>query len=27
MVEAVTEGLSGEGVPEEQLRPDRFSGY
>jgi ferredoxin-NADP reductase len=27
MVEAVTEGLSGEGVPEEQLLPDRFSGY
>jgi ferredoxin-NADP reductase len=27
MVEAVTEGLSGAGVPEEQLFPDRFSGY
>ena len=27
MVEAVTEGLSGAGVPEEQLRPDRLSGY
>jgi len=27
MVEAVTGGLAGEGVPEEQLLPDRFSGY
>lgn len=27
MVEAVTDGLAGEGVPEEQLLPDRFSGY
>jgi ferredoxin-NADP reductase len=27
MVEAVTDGLAGAGVPEEQLLPDRFSGY
>ena len=27
MVEAVTEALSAVGVPEEQLLPDRFSGY
>jgi NAD(P)H-flavin reductase len=27
MVTAVTEALSGAGVPEEQLLPDRFSGY
>jgi ferredoxin-NADP reductase len=27
MVTAVTEALSGAGVPEEQLFPDRFSGY
>ena len=27
MVEAVTEGLKEAGVPEDQLRPDRFSGY
>jgi ferredoxin-NADP reductase len=27
MVEAVTQGLSRAGVPEEQLLPDRFSGY
>ena len=27
MVEAMEELLSGEGVPEEQVRPERFSGY
>ena len=27
MVEAVTESLDGAGVPEEQIRPERFSGY
>jgi ferredoxin-NADP reductase len=27
MVESVTEGLGGAGVPDEQLLPDRFSGY
>ena len=27
MVDSVTEGLAGAGVPEEQIRPERFSGY
>ena len=27
MVEAIEEILSGEGVPEDQVRPERFSGY
>jgi ferredoxin-NADP reductase len=27
MVEAVTDALRGAGVPEEQVRPERFSGY
>jgi NAD(P)H-flavin reductase len=27
MVEAMVEMLKGAGVPEEQIRPDRFSGY
>ena len=27
MVEAVEKILSGEGVPEDKIRPERFSGY
>jgi NAD(P)H-flavin reductase len=27
MVESVVESLKGAGIPEDQIRPDRFSGY